>query len=65
MELLFTWIEDYRNIQKQGINFSAEYEISFDSKTNSLNIEKSNNYIPSFFGKTISNVSVIVGKRYW
>lgn len=63
MELLFTWIENYRNIKKQGINFSAEYDISFDSNTNVLSVKKAHNYISSFFGKFISNISVIVGKN--
>jgi predicted ATPase len=63
MELLFTWIEDYRNIKNQGINFSAEFNITFDNQTNVLSITKRQNYIPSFFGKSISNISVIVGEN--
>lgn len=63
MELLFTWIKDYRNIQNQGINFSAEFNISFNPHTKVLSIEKAQNYIPLFFGKMISNISVIVGEN--
>jgi predicted ATPase len=63
MELLFTWIEDYRNIKNQGINFSAEFNIVFDKQTNVLSVTKRQNYIPSFFGEKISNISVIVGEN--
>lgn len=65
MEILFTWIENYRNIQNQGVNFSADLIISFDHNTNSLTIieNERSNYIPSFFGAFISNITVIVGEN--
>lgn len=63
MELLFTWIESYRNIRNQGINFSSEFNISFDSKENILSIGRRLNFIPSFFGDKISDISVIVGEN--
>ncbi|WP_259016671.1 hypothetical protein [Emticicia fluvialis] len=63
MELLFTWIENYRNIRRQGINFSSEFNISFDHQKNVLSIERKQNHIPNFFGNGISNVSVIVGEN--
>lgn len=65
MEILFTWIENYRNIQNQGVNFTADLIISFDHNTNSLTIieNERSNYIPSFFGASISNITVIVGEN--
>lgn len=63
MELLFTWIESYRNIKNQGINFSSEFNISFDSQKSILSLEKKHDYISNFFGDKISNISVIVGEN--
>lgn len=30
MELLYIWIEDYKNIKRQGFNFSAKYRFEFE-----------------------------------
>lgn len=30
MELVYLWVEDYKNIQKQGFNFSPNFECKFD-----------------------------------
>jgi hypothetical protein len=32
MELLYVWIEDYKNIHHQGFNFSPRYRFEFDSE---------------------------------
>jgi hypothetical protein len=29
MELLYIWIEDYKNIRRQGFNFPAKYRFEF------------------------------------
>ena len=29
MELVYLWVEDYKNIQKQGFNFSPNFECDF------------------------------------
>ncbi len=38
MQLIYLYIANYKNIQKQGFNFSAKYKCSFDGKI--LNIKK-------------------------
>ena len=72
MELLYVWIEDYKNIKKQGFNFSPkhwfdfEYEQDEASKVTggTLNHKDRNpNYPKKFFGENISNVTAIVGKN--
>jgi predicted ATPase len=67
MELVYLWVEDYKNIHKQGFNFSPRFECEYDGET--LNICdkkkkecKDNNYIENFFGDNI-NVTAIVGKN--
>jgi len=61
MELVYLWIEDYKNIKKQGFNFSPKFECSYDEKTNELTINEKE-YLENFFGKNI-NVTAIVGEN--
>ena len=56
------WVEDYKNIKKQGFNFSPRFECSFDGETLTINERKEDEYIKDFFGKNI-NVTAIVGKN--
>jgi hypothetical protein len=30
MELVYLWVEDYKNIKKQGFNFSPRFECEFN-----------------------------------
>jgi len=62
MELLYIWIEDYKNIYHQGFNFSPRYRFEFNSKTNELTSKENVNVLhDKFFGDKISNVTAIVG----
>ena len=63
MQLLYVWIESYRNIQKQGFSFSSEFLFEYDPIGNVLTITDNPNYIPDFFGKDIVEVTGIVGKN--
>ena len=56
------WVEDYKNIQKQGFNFSPRFHCEYDEDKNELTIDENDDYIPDFFGKNI-NVTAIVGKN--
>ena len=60
MELVYLWVEDYKNIQKQGFNFSSKFIC--DYKDGTLTIEDNPEHIPNFFGANI-NVTAIVGKN--
>ena len=66
MELVYLWVEDYKNIQKQGFNFSPRFKCEYDEKTNELNIidkdETDESYPKNFFGDNI-NVTAIVGEN--
>jgi predicted ATP-binding protein involved in virulence len=74
MELVYLWVEDYKNIDSQGFNFSPRFECEFfpeyekDEEENKilkdnckLEIKKNENNI-SFFPKNI-NVTAIVGEN--
>jgi predicted ATP-dependent endonuclease of OLD family len=60
MELVCLWVEGYKNIQKQGFNFSPKFRCEYDGET--LTIEENDDYIDDFFGENI-NVTAIVGKN--
>ena len=62
MELVYLWVEDYKNIQKQGFNFSPRFTCKYDSDNNELTIDENKDYIENFFDDNI-NVTAIVGKN--
>jgi len=62
MELVYLWVEDYKNIHKQGFNFSPRFDCEYDDETKELTIDENEDYIENFFGDNI-NVTAIVGKN--
>ena len=60
MELVYLWIEEYKNIKNQGFNFSPRFDCKFDGKNLTID-NKSKDYV-NIFPKNI-NVSAIVGKN--
>ncbi|MGK0256526.1 MAG: putative ATP-dependent endonuclease of OLD family, partial [Arcobacteraceae bacterium] len=64
MELVYLWVDDYKNIKKQGFNFSPRFECEF--KYNELIIidkeETGESYAKDFFGDNI-NITAIVGEN--
>ena len=62
MKLIALVIKQYDELFKNQIfNFSDEYKVSFDFETNELKIDKNPDYIESFYGESIYNISPIVG----
>ncbi len=66
MELVYLWVEGYKNIKKQGFNFSPRFRCEYDEVTKELNIidkdETGEFYPKNFFGDNI-NVTAIVGEN--
>ena len=74
MELVYLWVEDYKNIQKQGFNFSPRFDCKFydeyekdENGKEKLKVDcrleiKPKEHIENFFGENI-NVTAIVGKN--
>ena len=62
MELVYLWVENYKNIHHQGFNFSPRFHCEYNDETKELTIDKNDDYIPDFFGKNI-NITAIVGKN--
>ena len=66
MELVYLWVEDYKNIKKQGFNFSPRFRCSYDEETKELKVvdkEETGEFYPkNFFGENI-NITAIVGEN--
>ena len=66
MELVYLWVEEYKNIKKQGFNFSPRFKCEYNDETEKLNIidkEETGEYYPkSFFGENM-NITAIVGEN--
>lgn len=61
MELVYLWVEKYKNIKNQGFNFSPRFECSYDEEKEELTINENKDYV-SIFPKNI-NVTAIVGEN--
>lgn len=59
MELVYLWVEEYKNIKEQGFNFSPRFDCDFDGEN--LTIEEKKDYL-SIFPDNI-NVTAIVGEN--
>jgi len=62
LELVYLWVENYKNIHHQGFNFSPRFHCEYNEKDKELTINENDDYIPDFFGKNI-NITAIVGKN--
>lgn len=70
MELLYIWIDNYKNINRQGFNFSPKYRFEFTPTTNEKDEVTGgdltcteNDFPDNFFCEGISNVTAIVGEN--
>jgi len=61
MELIYFWVEKYKNIENQGFNFSSRLQCSYDKDTNKLTVIENKNYV-NIFPNNI-NITAIVGKN--
>ena len=61
MELVYLWVDSYKNIRNQGFNFSPRFECEFDEDKNELTITENEDYV-SIFPENI-NITAIIGKN--
>ncbi|MDD3343641.1 MAG: AAA family ATPase [Sulfurospirillaceae bacterium] len=59
MELVYLWVEEYKNIKNQGFNFSPRFTCNYEN--GELTIEENKDYV-SIFPDNI-NVTAIVGEN--
>jgi len=62
LELVYLWVEDYKNIKKQGFNFLPKFNCHYDGETLIIDKKNEDEYIKNFFGNNI-NITAIVGKN--
>jgi hypothetical protein len=61
MELVYLLVEEYKNIKKQGFNFSPRFYCEYNDDTKELTINENRDYI-DIFPENI-NITAIVGKN--
>ncbi len=61
MELVYLWVEEYKNIRNQGFNFSPRFECKYDENSKELTINENKEYV-SIFPDNI-NITAIVGEN--
>lgn len=61
MELVYLWVKEYKNIKKQGFNFSPRFRCEYDEESKELTIEEKKDYV-NIFPENI-NITAIVGEN--
>ncbi|MDD5372660.1 MAG: AAA family ATPase [Sulfurimonas sp.] len=60
MELVYLWVEEYKNIKNQGFNFSPRFTCKYDEASKELTIDEKEHV--SIFPENI-NITAIVGEN--
>lgn len=63
MELIYIYIDRFKNIERQGFTMSSRYRVNYDLERKVLEVKERDDFIPNFFGSGISNVTAIVGQN--
>lgn len=62
MELIYLWVEDYKNIKRQGFNFSGRHRCEYDREKNELTLEERGKEYVNIFPPNI-NITAVVGEN--
>ncbi len=63
MELVYLWVEEYKNIKNQGFNFSPKFEFHYNENSNKLTkVKDESTTFKSIFPDNI-NITAIVGEN--
>jgi hypothetical protein len=64
MELLYLYVHNYTElVQKIGFQFSSKFISSYDEIDGRIKLDKNNKCINNMFGKTISEITAVVGNN--
>jgi predicted ATP-dependent endonuclease of OLD family len=63
MILEFLWIKNFRVLQEIGFNFSSKYIFDYDKDNKTLKRKLNKNYIDSFFGHHVTEVTALIGEN--
>lgn len=61
MELIYMWIEEYKNLKNIGFNFSSKFDVEFNENHKYILIDKSET--PNTFDGKIKEVTAIIGRN--
>ena len=61
MELVYLWVDKYKNIKDEGFNFSSRFDCSYDRKN--LTIKDKENIENLFDENGMINITAIVGEN--
>lgn len=61
MELVYLWVDNYKNIKEQGFNFSGRYQCYYDEAKNELTLKKNKRYTHIFPNNI--NITAIIGEN--
>ncbi|WP_102694163.1 AAA family ATPase [Rummeliibacillus pycnus] len=62
MELIYTWIEKFRNYNEAELNFSEKFIIKYDRYNENIKITPNKSY-STIYPEYITNINAIVGKN--
>lgn len=60
MELIYAWIQKYRNYKNVELKFSGKFEVNYDDRNKKINIKLNKDYC-EIYPKHITNINAIVG----
>jgi len=64
MELVYLWVDNFREFSDAGFNFSNSIKFKYDKNRNYISNQNINTELPiDFFGKQIISITGIVGKN--
>jgi len=63
MELLYIWVEQYKNIINTGFNFSSEYNIAYNKDEKILMINQGNEESLNLYNEVFLNINGLIGKN--
>ncbi len=62
MELIYTWIEKFRNYKEVELNLSDKFIVKYDNSKKNIQITPNKSYV-SIYPEFITNINAIVGKN--
>ncbi|WP_059106081.1 AAA family ATPase [Shouchella shacheensis] len=64
MKVIYLWIDKFRNIEKQGFSFGADFEVEYKitSEERKLSIRRSENKL-CLFGDKVIDITAIIGEN--
>lgn len=63
LKVCFIWVRSFRNFNNAGINLSSTHKFHYDNISNKLTFNKVSPLPNDFFGKSITEVTALIGKN--